>query len=145
MQTNYMVEVSEAVLIENIQQAEWIYIHFYEEDFEYCDKLNDMLEEVARDHQECKFVKILATKAGFFVNKYNIQILPFSMIIRKGAIIKTYTGLEEFGNEFPTVIMLKLALSNVGCIRMNDDEYLSKHAKVNVQKKRKDKYEDDDW
>lgn len=46
--------------------------HFYLPDFKMCRMLNEMLEKLAKEHVETKFVKINAEEATWFVNKFKI-------------------------------------------------------------------------
>lgn len=81
-----------------------------------------MLEKVAKEHVETKFVKINAEDATWFVNKFKIQTLPSVIVCVNGQIVKKFIGLEEFGNEYPNERSLKLALSKVGAIKLRENE-----------------------
>eukprot|EP00703_Trepomonas_sp_PC1_P002250 JAP94356.1 Thioredoxin domain-containing protein [Trepomonas sp. PC1] len=117
-----VVEVHEAVLLDHMQKSSRSVCHFYLPDFETCRTLNEMLDTVAKQHIECKFIKVQAEDASWFVNKFKIQTLPSTIVCVNGKIVKKFIGLEEFGNEYPNEISLKKALAATGAIDLKDRE-----------------------
>ncbi len=45
-------------------------------------------------HSECKFVRIHATKAPFFVEKLNIKTLPTLLIFKDGKTVERLIGFD---------------------------------------------------
>ena len=59
--------------------------------------MNSILERLASNHYEAKFVKINANSALFFVEKLHIQTLPTLIVFKKGKVLRKFIGFEEFG------------------------------------------------
>ncbi|CAL5970740.1 Thioredoxin_domain-containing protein [Hexamita inflata] len=121
-QHGQLLEIHESVFLDHISRSDRSVAHFYLDDFQPCRELNTMLEKVAKQHVECKFVKIKADDAMWFINKFKIQTLPSTIVAVNGKIVKKFIGLEEFGNEYPNEISLKRALSQCGAIFLKENE-----------------------
>lgn len=125
-ETGKLVQVAEGVFLDSIAKCPRAVAHFYLDDFEPCRTLNEMLENVAKQHPETKFVKLVATEAPWFVAKFKIKTLPSTVVFVDGKIGKKFIGLEEFGNEFPNEIDLKRALAQCGAIHLKEGELTRK-------------------
>lgn len=59
-------------------------VHFYHRDFERCKIMDMHLARLAKRHIECKFLKLNAEKAPFFVEKLVVRILPTVVCFKDG-------------------------------------------------------------
>lgn len=71
-QHGQLLEVAESVFLDHMAKSNMSVAHFYLPDFKMCRMLNEMLEKLAKEHIETKFVKINAEEATWFVNKFKI-------------------------------------------------------------------------
>ena len=71
-----------------------VVVHFAHEEFERCKIMDHHLKELAQQYLECKFVRILAEKAPFFVQKLHIRTLPTLLVFCKGKVVDRLTGFE---------------------------------------------------
>lgn len=99
-----------------------------------------MLDTVAKEHVECKFVKVQAEDASWFVNKFKIQTLPSTIVCVNGKIVKKFIGLEEFGNEYPNEISLKNALAKTGAIDLKEGELTRKRGIFGYDEEKSDSW-----
>ena len=53
-----------------------VVVHFYHRDFPRCEIMDHHLQKLAMKHIECKFVKVNAEKAPFFIEKVTHSDLP---------------------------------------------------------------------
>lgn len=68
--------------------------HFYHDEFQRCEILDHHLKIVAPLHLSCKFVRIDAQKAPFFVSKLKIQTLPTLLVFKDGKVVDRLTGFD---------------------------------------------------
>ncbi|EKX73089.1 conserved hypothetical protein [Theileria equi strain WA] len=73
--------------------------HFYQEGFQRCKIIDNILTALARQFLDTKFVKILASKAPFFTEKLHIKILPTLVSMIDGKISHVYIGFQEFNGD----------------------------------------------
>ena len=57
---------------------------FYKDEFETCKRVDQHMQILSPMHTECKFIKIDAEKAPFFVRKLNIRVLPTLVFFADG-------------------------------------------------------------
>jgi hypothetical protein len=57
---------------------------FYKDEFETCKRTDMHMQILSPQHHECKFIKIDAEKAPFFVSKLNIRVLPTIVFFAEG-------------------------------------------------------------
>jgi hypothetical protein len=74
--------------------SRYVCIHFFKDDFERCKIMDFHLKIVAEEHYECKFLRIDAAKAPFFVAKFKIQVLPSLFVYDTGKEIGRLTGFD---------------------------------------------------
>jgi len=117
-----LTEVEEPVLLDCLGQSDDVVCHFFHPDFKKCALLDVVLEQIAREHYEAKFVKVNVLEAGFFVNKYKIQTLPVLCVYKKGVLQKKIVGYEGFGLEVPVKEMLCRILGGLGTINYTAQE-----------------------
>ena len=88
-----------------------VVVHFYHSDFEKCKILDHHLAKIAPHHLECKFMKLNAEKAPFFISKLQVRVLPTIVCFVGGVALEErivgYQGLcddveEGKEDEFPT-------------------------------------------
>lgn len=74
-------------------------VHFYHRDFERCKIMDMHLAKLAKSHIECKFLKLNAEKAPFFVEKLVIRVLPTVVCFKDGVAfpdrVVGFDGLTE--------------------------------------------------
>ena len=92
----YRTITQDEFLPESTGSSEFVAIHFFHKDFERCKIMDHHLGIVAPLHTECKFIRIDAEKAPFFVSKLQIRTLPTLIVIRDGKAIDRLTGFEGF-------------------------------------------------
>lgn len=76
-------------------KSEWVAVHFYHNEFQRCKVMDHHLKIVAVKHTECKFLRIDAEKAPFFVHKLQIKTLPTLLVLNKGNVVDRMIGFEE--------------------------------------------------
>lgn len=74
--------------------SEWVAIHFFHRDFERCKIMDHHLNIVAPLHSTCKFLRIDAEKAPFFVSKLQVRTLPTLIAFRDGKVVRRLTGFD---------------------------------------------------
>lgn len=74
--------------------SEWVAIHFFHKDFERCKILDHHIKIIAPRHMTCKFLRIDAEKAPFFVGKLQIKTLPTLLVFQDGKTVARLTGFE---------------------------------------------------
>eukprot|EP00568_Trieres_chinensis_P014746 CAMPEP_0183324096 /NCGR_PEP_ID=MMETSP0160_2-20130417/76117_1 /TAXON_ID=2839 ORGANISM="Odontella Sinensis, Strain Grunow 1884" /NCGR_SAMPLE_ID=MMETSP0160_2 /ASSEMBLY_ACC=CAM_ASM_000250 /LENGTH=285 /DNA_ID=CAMNT_0025491611 /DNA_START=47 /DNA_END=900 /DNA_ORIENTATION=+ len=74
--------------------SEWVAVHFFSDDFERCRVMDKHLTEIAQLHPECKFLRIDANRAPFFVAKLKVRTLPALLVFREGKAVDRLTGFE---------------------------------------------------
>jgi hypothetical protein len=86
--------VQDEFLPECTGSSKFVCIHFFQDEFERCKIMDFHLRIVAGEHYECKFLRIDAAKAPFFVNKFNIRALPSLFVYDNGKEIGRLTGFD---------------------------------------------------
>ena len=71
-----------------------VVVHFAHEEFLRCKIMDHHLKELAEQYLECKFVRIVADKAPFFVQNLKVRTLPTLLVFRHGKVIERLTGFE---------------------------------------------------
>lgn len=74
--------------------SEWIAIHFFHKEFERCKILDHHLKIIATNEISCKFLRIDAEKAPFFIDKLKIRTLPTLLVFQDGKAVDRLTGFE---------------------------------------------------
>ena len=71
-------------------------VHFFHKEFERCKIMDHHLKAIATNphHLSCKFVRIDAEKAPFFVGKLKIKTLPTVIVFKDGQTIERLLGFE---------------------------------------------------
>lgn len=76
--------------------SQHVVVHFFHKDFERCKIMDHHLKIIAENpqHLSCKFVRIDAEKAPFFVAKLKIKTLPTVIIFKDGQTVDRKLGFE---------------------------------------------------
>lgn len=76
--------------------SQHVVVHFFHKDFEKCKVMDHHLKKLAENpqHLSCKFVRIDAEKAPFFVAKLKIKTLPTVIIFKDGKTVDRKLGFE---------------------------------------------------
>mmetsp|Transcript_33135 Transcript_33135/g.72665 ORF Transcript_33135/g.72665 Transcript_33135/m.72665 type:complete len:352 (+) Transcript_33135:84-1139(+) len=82
-------------LPECASSSEWVAVHFFHDEFERCKIMDHHLKLVAPLHLSCKFLRIDAQKAPFFVSKLQIRTLPALLVFRDGKAVDRLTGFDK--------------------------------------------------
>lgn len=80
-------------------KSEWVAMHFYHEDFERCKIMDHHLKMIAPQHMNCKFLRMDAEKAPFFVHKLQIKTLPTLIVFREGKAIDKLFGFDGLAKD----------------------------------------------
>lgn len=78
--------------------SEFVAAHFFHDDFERCKIMDHHLKMIAPLHTSCKFLRINAEKAPFFVAKLQVKTLPTLIVFKDGKIVDRLTGFEGLAN-----------------------------------------------
>lgn len=80
------------------------------------------LEELARKHMECRFVKINAEKALFLTERLKIKVMPTLALIKDNKPIDYVVGFADLGNtdDFDTE-MLEWRIARADVIEYQGD------------------------
>ncbi|KAE8885721.1 hypothetical protein PF002_g27208 [Phytophthora fragariae] len=149
-------EITQDEFLKEVTGSPLVAVHFYHRDFERCKIMDMHLAKLARNHIECKFLKLNAEKAPFFVEKLAIRVLPTVVCFKDGVAfperVTGFDGLTEddeeaelanFGSRsnhhatssdnFPTAALAR-KLVEIGAIREKDEgdegEQTAKEASV---------------
>jgi len=136
-------EIVEQEFLTYVTKADFSVCHFFHKDFERCKIIDKHLQIIARDHKECKFLKLDAEKSPFFVNKLAIKMLPTICLFKKGVLVDQIVGFEELGgkDDFKTINLTR-KLVNSGILKpLNKAE---KGIRINRGGKTSDDSESDD-
>ncbi|KAG6623111.1 Thioredoxin-like protein [Phytophthora cinnamomi] len=136
-------EITQDEFLKEVTGSPLVAVHFYHRDFERCKIMDMHLAKLARSHIECKFLKLNAEKAPFFVEKLVIRVLPTVVCFTNGVAFPErvigFDGLTEdeeeaelanFGSRsnhhatssdtFPTAALAR-KLVEIGAIREKDE------------------------
>lgn len=98
-------EITEEEFLPSVTSSKYVVCHFYHQDFERCKIVDMHLREIAKHHNEAKFIYLNAEKAPFFIQKLAIQVLPTIVCFIDGVATDRVVGFEELGSrdDFPTL------------------------------------------
>lgn len=86
--------VQDEFLSECTGQSDFVAVHFFHNDYERCKIMDHHLQQVAPKHTSCKFLRIDAAKAPFFVTKLQVRTLPTLIIFHKGKAVARLVGFD---------------------------------------------------
>lgn len=140
--------------------SQHVVVHFFHKDFERCKIMDHHLKIIAENpqHVSCKFVRIDAEKAPFFVAKLKIKTLPTVIIFKDGQTVDRKLGFEGLTDaasgrrandidDFPTS-RLGYWLESVGAIEYDgpdsDDEDNDDKRKTTLRGRHQSRVYDED-
>ena len=80
---------------EVIQEDGIVFVDFYATWCMPCKAMSPIIEEIAKEHKEIKFVKIDIDKNEELAIQYNVMSIPTMMVIKNGEITKTFVGVTN--------------------------------------------------
>jgi thiol-disulfide isomerase/thioredoxin len=112
--------IQDEFLPECTGSSKFVCVHFFHDDFERCKIMDQHLKKIATQHLTCKFLRINAEKAPFFVAKLAIKTLPTLLVFKDGKLMDRLLGFEDLSDaknpdQFPTC-RLGRWLENKGAI-----------------------------
>eukprot|EP01040_Poterioochromonas_malhamensis_P004643 gene4643-4975_t len=121
--------------------------HFYHRDFPRCEIMDHHLQKLSLNHIECKFIKINADKAPFFIEKLRIRTIPTVVIFHDGVAVDKILGFEGLTDglpagkedEWPTIRLARLLVSK-GAINkstIKDEDEIAKEQALQLESMRK--------
>ncbi|OEU17394.1 thioredoxin-like protein, partial [Fragilariopsis cylindrus CCMP1102] len=78
--------------------SDYVAVHFFHKEFERCKIMDHHLKKIACQHLSCKFVRIDAEKAPFFVVKLKVQQLPTLLVFKNGELLHRLLGFEDLSD-----------------------------------------------
>ncbi len=75
-------------------KSEYVAVHFFHKEFERCKIMDHHLKLIASKHLSCKFLRMDAEKAPFFIHKLAVKTLPTLIVFREGKTVDRLTGFE---------------------------------------------------
>ena len=93
-------EIMEIESMEQFEQEviganETIFIDFYATWFGPCKTMTPIIKEIAKEHNEIKFVKVDVDKNEELAIKYNVMSIPTMIIMKDGKVTKTFVGVTD--------------------------------------------------
>lgn len=131
-------------------------VHFYRESTFRCKIVDKHMEKLARQHNECKFMKIDAERSKFLVDRLKIKVIPTIALIKNHQTCDYIVGFQDLGNtdDFSTE-MLEWRIARANVITYNGDLSVppAQETKKHIQKKHKtiirgadkDDSDEEDW
>lgn len=92
-----VTEIVEGEFLAVVTNTEDCVVHFFHPDFERCKLMDKHMTELARKYFDCRFVKLPAQDAPFFVVKLDIQVLPCLIMFKNGVSVDRVVGFEGLG------------------------------------------------
>ena len=92
-----IIEIKSAEQFEKevINERGLVFVDFYATWCMPCKAMSSMIEEIAKEHKEIKFVKIDIDKNEELAIQYNVMSIPTMMVIKNGEITKTFVGVTN--------------------------------------------------
>ena len=88
-------EIAEADFLKTVTQSHHCIVHFFHNEFRRCRIMDMHLEAIASLAISCRFVKLNAEKAPFFVAKLKIKVLPTIVFFRDGLAVSRMVGFDS--------------------------------------------------
>jgi hypothetical protein len=95
----YRTIAQDDLLPECTGTSEWVAIHFFHKEFQRCTIMDHHLAIIASLYTTCKFLRIDAEKAPFFVSKLQIKTLPTLLVFQNGKAIERLTGFDGLAKD----------------------------------------------
>jgi len=115
-------------------------VHFYRDSTFRCKIVDQHMEKLARQHIECKFMKIDAERSKFLVERLKIKIIPTIALIKNHQTCDYIVGFQDLGNtdDFSTE-MLEWRIARANVLTYNGDLSVppAQSSKKHINKKSK--------
>jgi len=94
--------ISQDEFLSECTSSQFVVVHFFHNDFERCKIMDHHLKIIVANpqHLSCKFIRIDAEKAPFFVTKLAIKTLPTVMVFKDGKTVERLLGFEGLTGSF---------------------------------------------
>lgn len=95
-----IIEIKNAEQFEKevINEGGVVFVDFYATWCMPCKTMSPIIEEIAKEHKEVKFVKIDIDKNEELAIKYNVMSIPTMIIMKNGEVTKTFVGVTNKEN-----------------------------------------------
>eukprot|EP00669_Euglena_mutabilis_P012787 TRINITY_DN7465_c0_g1_i1.p1 TRINITY_DN7465_c0_g1~~TRINITY_DN7465_c0_g1_i1.p1 ORF type:complete len:232 (-),score=76.59 TRINITY_DN7465_c0_g1_i1:239-913(-) len=101
-------EITEQEFLPTLNASALAACHFFHRDFERCKIMDMHLHTIASGLLPVRIVKMNAEKAGFFVGKLAIKVLPTVVYFKDGIAVGRQVGFDGLGgDEFATEDLLQ--------------------------------------
>lgn len=80
---------------EVINESRMVFIDFYANWCMPCKTMSPIIEDLAKEYKDVKFVKIDIDKNEELAIKYNVMSIPTMIIMKNGDVIKTFLGVTN--------------------------------------------------
>ena len=119
---SYSELADEKDFFECCKKSKHVVCHFYRESTFRCKIVDKHLEQLAKSHMECKFVKINAERSQFLTERLKIKMIPTLALIKENKPIDYVVGFADLGNtdDFETE-MLEWRIARSAIIDYNGD------------------------
>ncbi len=87
--------ISQDEFLPECTSSEYVVVHFFHKEFERCKIMDHHLKRISHQHLSCKFIRIDAEKAPFFVVKLKIQTLPTLIVFKDSKVVERLVGFED--------------------------------------------------
>jgi hypothetical protein len=117
-------EITEEEFLPLVTKTKYVVVAFFHQDFQSCKIIDMHINKIVRDHEECRFVRLDAEKAPFFITKLQIQMLPTIIMFIDGIAADRITGLDDLGGveDFPTINLVRRLVNGGVLIGKNRKE-----------------------
>lgn len=97
-------------------------IHFYRDSTFRCKILDKHMEVLAKQHMECRFMKIDAERSKFLVERLKIKTIPTIALVKDHRTCDYIVGFADLGNtdDFDTA-MLEWRIAKANILTYNGD------------------------
>lgn len=119
---SYSELADEKEFFEVCKKSKHVVCQFYRDSTFRCKIVDKHLERLAREHMECKFVKINAERSQFLTERLKIKTIPTIALIKESKTIDYIVGFADLGNtdDFDTE-MLEWRIARADIIEYNGD------------------------
>ena len=95
-----IIEIKSAEQFEKevINERGVVFVDFYATWCMPCKTMTPIIEEIAKEHTDVKFVKIDIDKNEELAIKYNVMSIPTMLIMKNGEVTKTFVGVTNKEN-----------------------------------------------
>ena len=103
------IEITEQEFLPTVTKTKYVCVAFFHKDFVRCKIIDMHIQRLVREHEECRFVRLDAERAPFFIEKLQIKMLPTLIMFVDGIAYDRITGFDELGgsDDFPTIALTR--------------------------------------